>query len=120
MRQKWHVVTENQPVSRTACPHCGKPPGLRVWYLLPSGNASRVFTCAQCGKKYDLSDNAKIAAIMGALLGTGPAIVIVGRIVRHGGGAMPWVLLGTAAAAAVWFGVTVLVARLALRLVAKS
>ena len=120
MRQKTDVATENQPASRTACPHCGKPPGLRVWYLLPSSNPRRVFTCAQCGKKYDLSDNAKIAAIMGALLGTGPAIVIVGKIVRHGGGGMGWTALGTAAAAAVWFSVTVLVARLALRLVAKS
>jgi hypothetical protein len=120
VRQKTGVATENQPASRTACPHCGKPPGLRVWYLLPSGNSRRAFTCDQCGKKYDLSDNAKIASIMGALLGSGPAIVIVGRIVRHGGGGMEWVVLGTAAAAVVWFSVTVLCARLALRLVAKS
>ena len=79
-----------------------------------------MFTCAQCGRKYDLSDNAKIAAILGALLGSWPAIMVVGKIVNHGGGGAAWLLLGTAAAAGVFLGVTLLVARLALRLVAKT
>lgn len=91
---------------------------MRPWYLLPSGNPRRVFTCVQCGGKYDLSDPAKIASIMGVLLGTGPAIVVVGKIARPGGAG--WILLGTVAAAAVFLTITLTVARLALRLVAKS
>ena len=114
------MPNEKRPAAVTDCPHCGKPTGLRWSYLLPSGNRSRVFTCAKCGRKYDLSDNAKIASILGALLGSWPAIMVVGKIVTHGGGERVWIVLGTAAAAAVWLGVTLLVARLALRLVAKS
>ena len=114
------MPNENRPAGPTACPHCGKPPGLRWSYLLPSGNRRRVFTCAQCGGKYDLSDGAKIASIFGALLGSWPAIMLVGKIVTHGGGGATWIVLGTAAAAAVFIGVTVLVARLALRLVPKG
>ena len=79
-----------------------------------------MFTCTQCGGKYDLSDGAKIASIMGALLGGWPAIMAVGKISHYGGGGAAWILLGTAAAAGIFIGVTVLVARLALRLVAKS
>jgi hypothetical protein len=114
------VAHEQPAANRSACPHCGKPPGLRWWYLLPSNNPKRVFTCAQCGGKYDLSDPSKIAAIMGALLGSGPAILIVGKIARYGHGQAVWIALGTAAAAAVFLAVTVLVSRLALRLVAKD
>jgi uncharacterized protein (DUF983 family) len=115
------MPSENGPASgRTACPHCGKPTGLRWSYLLPSGNRSRVFTCASCGRKYDLSDNSKIAAIFGALLGGWPAIIVVGKIVRHFGGGAGGVILGTVAAAAAFISVTLSVSWLALRLVAKG
>ena len=114
------MPNDSRPAGSTDCPHCGKPPGLRWSYLLPSGNRKRVFTCTQCGGKYDLSDGAKIASIMGALLGGWPAIMAVGKIAHYGGGGAAWILLGTAAAAGIFIGVTVLVARLALRLVAKS
>jgi len=50
----------------------------------------------------------------------GAAIMAVGKIAHYGGGGAAWILLGTAAAAGIFIGVTVLVARLALRLVAKS
>ena len=111
---------EQTSKSRTACPHCGKPSGLRWWYLLPSGNSRRVFTCVSCGGKYDLSDVSKTVAIMGALLGCGPAIYVVGKIARHGHGQGLWVLLGTAAAGVVFIVVTVLIGSFAVRLVAKS
>ena len=120
MRQKTEVPNDSTSAKPTACPHCGKPTGLRWSYLLPSGNRSRVFTCAQCGRKYDLSDGAKVASIMGALLGGWPAIMAVGKITRYGGGGAVWIGLGTAAAAAIFIGVTVLVTRLALRLVPKN
>jgi uncharacterized protein (DUF983 family) len=113
------VANEQPAASRIACPHCGKPPGLRWWYLLPTNNPKRVFTCAQCGGKYDLSDPSKMAAIMGVLLGGGPAIVVVGKISQYGHGQAIWIVLGTAAAAAVFLSIAVLVSRLALRLVAK-
>ena len=114
-------MTNEQPSRRrTACPRCGKAAGLRFWYLLPSGNPARAFTCASCGGKYDLSDMTRTASVMGALLGVGPGIVVVGKIARHGHGQAAWVLLGTAAAAALFIGVTVLVARLTLRLVPKG
>lgn len=104
----------------TACPHCGKPPGLRWWHMLPTNNPRRVLTCVQCGGKYDLSDASKTVAIMGALLGVGPAIVVVGKVAQYGHGQAVWAALGTAAGAAVFIGVILLIGRITARLVAKG
>src|SRR5260221_10051659 len=88
--------------ARNACPHCGKPPGLRWWYLLPTNNPRRVLKCVPCGGKYDLSDGSKTASIMGGLLGVGPAILILGKVVKFGRGQAIWIGVGTAAAATVF------------------
>lgn len=120
MRQKGDMASEQRPGARTACPHCGKPPGLRWWNLLPSNNARRVLTCVHCGGKHDLSDASKTASIMGALLATGPAILLLGKVVKYGHGQAVWVVAGTAAAAAVFMAGSLLLAWITLRLVPKS
>jgi hypothetical protein len=74
----------------------------------------------QCNGKYDVSDVSKTASIMGALLGIGPAIMLVGKIVKYGRGATVWIVAGTAAAAALFMAGSVLLARLTLGLVAKK
>jgi hypothetical protein len=120
VRQKKDMVDESPARARHACPHCGKPPGLRWWTLLPSSNARRVLTCLQCRGKYDLSDASKIASIFGGLLGLGPAIFILGKLVRHGHGAAVWTLAGTVAAGATFMAGSLLLAWITLRLVPKS
>jgi hypothetical protein len=120
VRQKHEMVNERRVGARKACPHCGKAPGLRWWYLLPSNNSRRVLTCVHCSGKYDSSDGSKTASIMGALLGTGPAILLLGKIVKHGHGSAVWVVAGTVAAAGVFMVASVLLAWLTLRLVPKS
>src|SRR3954466_11767371 len=119
MRQKETMVSEPNPGGRNACPHCGKPPGLRWWYLLPTNNSRRVLTCAQCNGGYDLSDASKIASIMGGLLGLGPAVLLLGRIVKFGNGSKVWVVVAPAAAAALFMTGSVLLGWLTARLVPK-
>jgi hypothetical protein len=82
--------------SRASCPHCGKPPGLRWVHFFPSNARGRVFKCQACGGGYDLSDGCKMAGMLGALIGMGPAILLFGRIVKAGHGAGPYVVAGTA------------------------
>jgi uncharacterized protein (DUF983 family) len=114
------MASEPKPGARLACPHCGKSPGLRWWYLLPSNNSRRVLTCRQCNAGYDLSDSSKIGSIMGGLLGLGPAVLVLGRIVKYGHGTKVWVVVATAAAAAMFMTGSVLLGWLTARLVPKS
>lgn len=74
------------PRSRSSCPRCGKPPGLRWTYFLPSNTRGRVIKCDACGGGYDLSDNCKMAGLLGGLLGLGPSILLFGRIIAAGHG----------------------------------
>jgi len=83
------------PRSRSSCPRCGKPPGLRWTYFLPSNTRGRVIKCDACGGGYDLSDNCKMLGLLGGLLGLGPAILLFGRIVAAGHGSAPSVIAGT-------------------------
>ena len=63
--------------SKDACPHCGKPVGLRWWTLLPSTDRRRRLKCQACGKLYDLSDNSKISAMMGGMAGMGLTVLLL-------------------------------------------
>ena len=120
MRQKHDMVDQPKAGARNVCPHCGKAPGLRWWYLLPSNNSRRVLTCAQCNGGYDVSDNSKIASIMGGLLGIGPAVLLLGQIVKYGHGSKLWIVAATAAAAVLFMTGSVLLGWLTARLVQKS
>jgi uncharacterized protein (DUF983 family) len=106
--------------TKRVCPHCGKPPGLRWYHLLPSNNRHRVLKCGACGGDYDLSDGAKIASMMGGFLGMGPAIVVFGKIARAGHGSAAASVAGTLIVAAAFALGSMLVATLALRLVPKT
>ena len=75
------------PRPRSSCPRCGKPPGLRWTYFLPSNTRNRVLKCDACGGGYDLSDNTKIAGLLAGLLSLGPSILLFGRIIAAGHGA---------------------------------
>lgn len=114
------MATEARPSARNACPHCGKPPGLRFWHLLPSGSSRRVLTCVHCGGKYDLSDTSKMASIMGGLLGIGPGIYALGTIVKHGHGSAVNTVAGTATAAAFFMAGSLFFAWITQRLVSKK
>lgn len=114
------MVNEARTNARNSCPHCGRPPGLRLWHLLPSGNSRRVLTCAQCGGRYDLSDASKMASIMGGLIGIGPGIYALGKIVKQGHGSAVYTVAGTAAAAACFMAGSLLLAWITQRLVLPS
>jgi hypothetical protein len=45
-----------------------------------------VIKCDACGGGYDLSDNCKMAGMLGGLLGLGPSILLFGRIIAAGHG----------------------------------
>jgi uncharacterized protein (DUF983 family) len=119
MREKKPMVSEPQPGARNACPRCGKPPGWRWWHLLPTNNSRRVLTCAHCKGGYDFSDSSKIASIMGGLLGLGPAVLLLGKIVKYGHGSRVWVVVATAAAALLFMTGSVLLGWLTARLIPK-
>ena len=70
------------PRSGRACPHCGKPPGLRWSALLPSNSRNRSYACLTCGGRYDTSAVSKMASIFGGLLGIGPGIYLLGIVVK--------------------------------------
>jgi uncharacterized protein (DUF983 family) len=114
------MANEDRSSTRNTCPHCGKPPGLRFWYLLPSGNSRRVLACAACGGTYDLSDASKMASIMGGLLGIGPGIYALGKIVKLGHGSVIYTVAGTAIAAAFFMTGSLLLAWITQRLVPKN
>ena len=76
------------PRPRSSCPRCGKPPGLRWTYFLPSNTRNRVIKCDACGGGSDLSANCKMAGLLGGLLGLGPAILLFGRIIAAGHGSI--------------------------------
>jgi hypothetical protein len=114
------MADERRSGARNACPHCGQPPGLRWWYLLPTNNRNRALKCDRCGGKYDVSDGSKIASIMGGLLGIGPAILLLGQIVKYGHGSAASIAAGTAAAAALFMAGSVVLGRLTLQLVSKA
>jgi hypothetical protein len=121
-RGKTDVVEIMPPASsarRDACPHCGQPAGVKWRHLLPSGARNRAFKCQACGGLYDLSDNCRMASVIGGLLGMGPAILVFGRIVKAGGNSRLSVLLGTVFVAMSFFVVSIIFARLALRLQPK-
>jgi hypothetical protein len=79
-------MAEPTPRSRSSCPRCGKSPGLRWTYFLPSNTRGRVIKCDACGGGYDLSDTCKIAGMLGGLLGLGPSVLLFGHIVAAGHG----------------------------------
>jgi hypothetical protein len=112
-------VPETAPPSRAACSHCGKPPGLRWVAFLPSNARNRVFKCQACGGGYDLSDACKMAGMMGALLGMGPAILLFGWIVKTGHGSGLSKVAGTAAVIAGFALGSALVTWISLKLVRK-
>jgi len=113
-------MNDAAPSPRTACPHCGKKTGMRFWYLLPSGNSRRVLKCEHCGGKYDLSDLSKMASIMGGLLGIGPGIYALGKIVNKGHGSAVYTVVGTVVAAASFMAGSLLFASITRRLVPKT
>ena len=57
---------------------------------------------------------------MGAILGIGPAILLLGKIVKYGQGSKVWLVAGTAAAAALFMAGSLLLAWLTLKLVPKG
>ena len=63
---------------------------------MPSNTRNRVIKCQACDGGYDLSDNCKIAGLLGGLVGMGPSIFLFGRIVAAGHGSAPSVVAGTA------------------------
>jgi hypothetical protein len=112
----------NQPAvaSKDACPHCGKPVGLRWWTLMPSSDRRRQLKCQACGKQYDLSDSCKVAAMMGGMAGMGLTVLLLfGRIVKAGHGSKLYIGAATAVVM-LGFGLGALVlGRITLRLEAK-
>ncbi|HSU39328.1 MAG TPA: hypothetical protein VLJ38_07165 [Polyangiaceae bacterium] len=110
---------ENSSAPRTACPHCKQRAGVRFWYLLPSSNSRRVLTCVHCGGHYDLADGSKMASIFGALLGLGPGVYLLGKIVQFGHNATPYKILGTVACFSLFVVLSMVAGALTLRLVAK-
>jgi uncharacterized protein (DUF983 family) len=113
-------MNEPPPNARTDCPHCGKKTGMRFWYLLPSGSSRRVLKCEHCGGKYDLSDASKMASIMGGLLGIGPGIYALGKIVQAGHGSAAYTVVGTVVAAASFMAGSLLFASITRRFVPKT
>ena len=107
------------PRTRASCPRCGKPPGLRWTYFLPSNTRGRVLKCRACDGGYDLSDGCKIAGLMGGLLGLGPSILLFGRIVTAGHGSAPFVIAATAVVISGFTLGSLLLAWVSLRLVPK-
>jgi hypothetical protein len=79
-----------------------------------------VLKCARCGAGYDLSDGSKVASVMGALLGVGPGIYVLGKIVRMKPGSPLYTIVGTAAAASLFALGSLLLGWLTRRLVPKS
>ena len=112
------MVTEN-PSSRDACPHCGKPAGVRWSHLLPTNARNRAFKCQSCGGLYDLSDKCRIASLIGGLAGMFPAILLLGRIVQAGNGSKWSVIAGTAVVALAFGAMSIAVGALTLRLQPK-
>lgn len=113
-------MPENPPqASRGSCPHCGKAPGLRWVHFFPSNARNRVFKCQACGGGYDLSDGCKMAGMMGALLGMGPAILLFGRIIQAGHGSAPSKIAGTGVVIAGFAIGSALVTWISLKLVRK-
>jgi uncharacterized protein (DUF983 family) len=112
------MASEN-PSRRDACPHCGKPAGIRFRDLLPSNARNRAFKCRSCGGLYDLSDTCRIASMLGGLASMFPAIFLFGRIVKAGNGSK-WAVVAGTAVLIVLFGVaSIVVGTLTLRLQPK-
>lgn len=107
------------PRSGRRCPHCGKAPGLRWSALLPSNTRDRSFVCLVCGGRYDMSDVSKMASIFGGLLGIGPGIYLLGKLVKGHTGSALAIGAGTLVVVAA-FGIgSISLAWLTLRLAAK-
>ena len=62
----------------------------------------------------------KMAAIFGALLGLGPGVYLLGKIVQLGHGAAAYKILGTLVCLSLFLLLSSAAAALTLRLVAKS
>ena len=56
---------------------------------------------------------------MGGLLGVGPAVLLLGRIVKYGHGSAVWVGVGVGVALVLFMAGSVLLGRLTMRLVPK-
>ena len=72
-----------------------------------------------CGGHYDLADGSKMASIFGALLGLGPGVYLLGKIVQFGHNATPYKILGTVACFSLFVVLSMVAGALTLRLVAK-
>ena len=105
--------------ARGACPHCGKPAGLRWWSLLPSNQRNRSFKCQSCQQLYDVSDGSKMASILGGLIGIGPGALMFGRILHAEGRSAASMIEATAFVAGSFALGSVLFGWLTLRLVPK-
>jgi hypothetical protein len=78
-----------------------------------------VLSCVHCGGRYDLADTSKMASIFGALLGLGPGVYLLGKIVQFGHGAAPYKIIGTLACLSLFLILSIAAGALTLRLVAK-
>jgi hypothetical protein len=114
------MSSETVERTRYSCPRCGKPAGLRWWYLLPSSDRHRLLKCQSCLGTFDLSDGSKMAAMMGGLLGMGPAILLFGRIAKAGHGSAGAIVVGTIVVASAFGAGSMLLAWIFLRLEPKT
>ena len=66
-----------------------------------------------------MADTTKMASIFGALLGLGPGVYLLGKIVQVGHGAPAYKIIGTVACLSLFLIVSTAAAALTLKLVAK-
>jgi hypothetical protein len=108
------------PTAKDACPHCGKSVGLTFWNLLPA-RENRGFSCKACGGHYDLANNSKMASMVGGMIGMLVAIGFPFQwIIKAGHGSKLYVAAGVAVTALSFGLVSIVAARLALKLEPKS
>jgi hypothetical protein len=113
----------NEPTAQSTdgCPHCGKPVELTGWNLLPSLDRTRVFTCAACGGKFDLTNACKMSSMFGGMFGMAVAVFLpFGWIVKAGHGSRLF-LIAAVGVVALGFGVgSIGLARMSFGLERKS
>ena len=73
---------------------------MTLFELLPSNNNKRALTCKACGGKFDLSNGAKMAAVVTGMVGMALGTTYpFGWIVKAGGGSKLAVVTGILAVA---------------------
>lgn len=114
------MANDQSPVTGNRCPHCGKPPGLRFWHLLPSSTRERKIRCRACQGLFDVADGSRMASVLGGLAGMAPAVFFLfAPIVKAGGGSRLSMLAGSAVVAACFGLGSIIFGRLTLRLVPR-